>query len=268
MNFHFEAPWANPVFGFDGDARSVDAIKPGVRDILKIQYLERVYGSGSGPVDAWTKELFYENTWYFVGQWFSGEKSLLIMRGILNTVQDGSQLKGLNLFHPRVFESAIANYFDHSYGYKRYGKRPDYRAPLNWKVLQLSESIQGVQFDLHYIANGGKDNPELVRVVAFPVNSSQFVIIYFDMKVLILDDEITTKPTIALCDSIIDSMRLKVGKKTLSEWENVKENCPDMSLSETMGEYQWPLFEEKPSKKPKERDITSMHGQDWIENKS
>jgi hypothetical protein len=59
-----------------------------------------------------------------------------------------------------------------------------------------------------------------------------------------------------------------VGKKTLSEWEKVKDNCPDMSLAETMGEYQWPLFEEKPSKKPKERDITSMHGQDWIENKS
>ena len=268
VNFHFDAPWANPVFGFDGDARSVDAIKPGVRDILKIQYLERVYRSGPGPVDAWTKELFYENTWYFVGQWFSGEKSLLIMRGILNTVQDGSKFRGLSLFHPRVFESAIADYMDQSYGYQRYGKRPDCRAPLDWEVLQLSKSIQGVKFDFHHIANGGKDNPELVRVVAFPVNSSQFVIIYFDMTALLLHDDITTKPTMALCDSIIESMSLKVGKKTHSEWEKVKENCPDMSLSETMGEYQWPLFEEKPLKKPKERDITSMHGQDWIENKS
>jgi len=268
VNFHFEAPWANPVFGFDGDARSVDAIKPGVRDILKIQYLERVYRSGPGPLDAWTKGLFYENTWYFVGQWFSGQKSRLIMRGILNTVQDSSQFKGLSLFHPRVFESAIADYMDHSYGYQRYGKRADCRAPLNWEVLRLSESIQGVKFDFHHIANGGKDNPELVRVVAFPINSSQFVIVYFDMATLLLHDEITTKPTMALCDSIIDSMRLKVGKKTLSEWEKVKENCPDMSLAENMGEYQWPLFEENSSKKSKEKEISSMNGQDWIESKS
>ena len=268
VNFHFDAPWANPVFGFDGDARSVDAIKPGVRDILKIQYLERVYRSGPGPVDAWTKELFYENTWYFVGQWFSGEKSLLIMRGILNTVQDGSKFRGLSLFHPRVFESAIADYMDQSYGYQRYGKRPDCRAPLDWEVLQLSKSIQGVKFDFHHIANGGKDNPELVRVVAFPVNSSQFVIIYFDMTALLLHDDITTKPTMALCDSIIESMSLKVGKKTHSEWEKVKENCPDMSLSETMGEYQWPLFEEKRSKKSKERDIAPANDELRIEDRS
>ena len=268
VNFYFDAPWVNPVFGFGGDFWSVDAIKPGGRDILKIQYLERVYGRGPGPVDAWIKERFYENTWYFVGQWFSGRKSRLTMRGILNTVADDSQFKGLSLFHPRVFESAIADYFDHSHGYKRSGKRPDCRAPLNWRLLPLSDSVQGVKFDLHYIANGGKDNPELVRVVAFPISSSQFVIIYFDMTALLLHDEITTKPTMALCDSIIESMSLKVGKKTLSEWEKVKDNCPDMSLAETMGEYQWPLFEEKPSKKPKERDITSMHGQDWIENKS
>ena len=268
VNFYFDAPWANPVFGFGGDAWSVDAIKPGVRDILKIQYLERVYRSGPGPVDAWTKELFYENTWYFVGQWFSGRKSRLIMRGILNTVQDDSQFKGLSLFHPRVFESAIADYMDHSYGYQRYGKRPDCRAPLNWEVLRLSESIQGVKFDFHHIANGGKDNPELVRVVAFPINSSQFVIIYFDMTAMLLHDEITTKPTIALCDSIIDSMRLKVGPETLKQLELAKAVCSDMSLSDVMGEYQWPLIEEKSSKKPQERDITPVYEAGRIERKS
>ena len=125
-----------------------------------------------------------------------------------------------------------------------------------------------MKFDFHHIANGGKDNPELVRVVAFPVNSSQFVIIYFDMTALLLHDDITTKPTMALCDSIIESMSLKVGKKTHSEWEKVKENCPDMSLSETMGEYQWPLFEEKRSKKSKEKDITPANDELRIEDRS
>lgn len=87
------------------------------------------------------------------------------MRGILNTVHDGSQFKGLSLLYPRVFESAIADYMDHSYGYQRYGKRADCRASLNWRVLQLSESIQGVKFDFHHIANGGKDNPELIKLL-------------------------------------------------------------------------------------------------------
>jgi hypothetical protein len=48
----------------------------------------------------------------------------------------------------------------------------------------------------------------------------------------------------------------------------VKENCPDMSLSETMGEYQWPLFEEKRSKKSKERDITPANDELRIEDRS
>ncbi|MEK9712330.1 MAG: hypothetical protein VW258_07170, partial [Thalassolituus sp.] len=74
-------------------------------------------------------------------------------------------------------------------------------------------------------------------------------------------------PTMALCDSIIDSMSLKVGAETLKQWEAVKADCSNMSLSETMGEYQWPLIEEKSSKKPAERDITSFSEHYRIESK-
>ena len=69
-------------------------------------------------------------------------------------------------------------------------------------------------------------------------------------------DEVCAKPLFKLCDSIINSFRLDVGAQTQAEWDKVKATCTDMSITETMGEFPWPLKKEKPTKNPKEVDIT------------
>lgn len=255
--FHFAAPWANPIFCLSGRGSTVDALSPGRANILTAD-LERLHGGFSNaPRSPWDRHLFYRNTWYFVGPWFTGYKASLDAFGVLVSADKRLSFAEANLFHPRVFESAIANYLDGFYGYDRSGKKPHYRGPLNWRVLPLSPSIQGVVCDIHHIGNSSKENPSLLRLVFFPITPNQFIRINFDFgDTAIYQDEMRATPLFKLCDSIIDSMHLDVGKATQAEWDKVKTICPDMTITETFGELPWPLIQEKPSKKTKTVDIT------------
>ena len=62
-------------------------------------------------------------------------------------------------------------------------------------------------------------------------------------------------------------MRLEVGKSTQAEWDKVKEICPDMALSDTMGEFKWPLFEEEANSEPTEKEILQEHEANRISDK-
>ncbi|WP_185230996.1 hypothetical protein [Teredinibacter franksiae] len=255
---YFGAPLANPVFGFSGRSSSVDAVLPGSANILKSPW-QRVYNSGSdAPPSEWDYYRFYSNTWYFVGPWFTGYQAHLKASALLVKADKNGTFADKNLFHPKVFESAIANYLDTSYGYDRQGNKPKYRGPLHWRVLPISPSIHAVVCDIHEIGNGSKDNPSLHRVVYFPIAPQKMIRINFDFGgTSIYRDEVRAKPLFKLCDSIIDSLRLEVGAQTQAEWDKVKATCPDMSITETFGELPWPLKVEKARKKPKEVDITA-----------
>ncbi|MCA6063903.1 hypothetical protein, partial [Thalassolituus marinus] len=227
--FYFKAPRSNPVFGLFGDGDSVDGVKPGLMNILKGQW-ERVYGGSESPPDCWGTDLFYRNEWYFVGPWFSGKQATFSSLALLVSANNESKFLNSSLLHPRVFEMAVADYLDSSYGYKRSGESPIYRGPLNWRIQSLSSTIKAVVCDIHHIHNGGKDNPMLRRLVFFPVTDHQFVQVVFNFGgVAIYRDDMRTKPLMALCDSIINSMHMTVGESTLAKWNKVKEECPDMS---------------------------------------
>ncbi len=255
--FYFSAPRANPVFGFSHRGSSVDALLPGSTNILAANDLERTHGSPSAPPSPWDCRLFYHNNWYFVGPWFSGEKACLTANGLLITAEESSSFAEVNLFHPRGFESAVASFLDYLYGYKKQGKKPHYRGPLNWRVLPISTSIQVVVCDVHCIGDATKDNPLLHRMAFFPVSQKQFIRVNFNFgDIEIYRDKMRAPPLFKLCDAIIDSMRLDVGKSTQAEWDKVKATCPDMSITETFGELPWPLTKPKASKKTKVVDIT------------
>ncbi len=253
----FSAPISNPILGFSGRGDSVGERTPGTANLLETEW-ERVYGRTDGaPVNPWGREIFYSNTWYFVGPWFTGFQAALSANALLITANEQEMFSGKNLFHPRVFEFAITNYLDMSYGYDKTGSKPKYRGPLNWRVLPISPSIQAVVCDVHEIGEGSKDNPLLHRLLFFPVTPQKMIRINFDFGgTQIYRDEVCAKPLFKLCDSIIETFRLEVGEDTQAEWDKVKATCPDMSVTDTFGELPWPLTLEKPSKGPREKDIT------------
>ncbi|WP_028875481.1 hypothetical protein [Teredinibacter turnerae] len=255
----FKAPRSNPIFGFSSNGRSINRLSPGPRNILKAEW-EPVYGGNSdAPPSEWLFHHFYSDEWLFVGPWFSGFQARLTGTGLLVTpdTRIKSSFSDKNLFHPKVFESAIANYLDHRYGYYRNGRKPRYRGPLNWRVLPISKSIQAVICDIHQIGNSSIDNPLLLRLVFFPVTPQTFIYITFSFGgTEIYNNKVCAEPMFKLCDSIINSFHLDVGAKTQAEWEKVKATCPDMSITDSFGELPWPLKKETKSKNPKEVDIT------------
>ena len=263
----FKAPWANPILGFDGNGSSVAGISPGRRDILSTN-IQPSYGSSDAPVDEWSSIVFYENSWYFTGPWFTGYEARLRARGILVSADKRSPFAETNLLNPKAFESAIASYLDNSFGYYRSGKRPHFRGPLNWRVLRVSSEIQSIVCDIHYIANGGRDNPDLARLLFIQMTATHFISINFDFGDIDAHDDMRLKPLMELCNSIIDSMHLEVGPATQAEWNKVKSTCPDMSLTDTFAELPWPLYKEKPNKKPREIDITQSTAPEQIIDQS
>lgn len=257
---YLDAPRSNPVFSFSGRGRPVNALTPRRKDILKTIGPRPNEGRFDDPTTRWKYHIFYSNTWYFVGPWFTGEQASLSVKASLDYVSTLSTFYNKNMFHPNVFESAVADILDGSYGYRKNGsgRKAHYRGPLNWRVLPLSDSIQGVVCDVHCVGNSCNEDPTLHRLVYIPVTPSLMLSIILDFGGAgIYTDEIRSKPLFELCNSIIDSMRLEVGEHTQAEWDKVKATCPDMSITDTFGELPWPLTKEKPSKKRKEKDITS-----------
>ncbi|WGO98090.1 hypothetical protein QFX18_18965 [Saccharophagus degradans] len=256
---HFTAPRSNAVFSFSGRSRSVDRVVPKKRDILKALGPRPNTGDWDNPVNRWNYNLIYFNAWYFVGPWFCGAKARFSVRANLIETSRLSSFFNRNMFHPKVFESAVASILDCHYGHHDFNTKTKahFRGPLNWQVLPISNSIQAVVCDVHCVGNGTVEDPEVYRKIYIPITSSHILNFNFDFCGADLkNDTVRAKPLLALCNSIIDSIRLDVGPETQAEWDKVKAACPDMSITETFGELQWPLAPEKPPKEKREVDIT------------
>ena len=57
VNVHYNAPRANPIFGFDGNGRSVEGKSPGHGNILTSIKNEDVFGSSNSPQSNWHHQL-------------------------------------------------------------------------------------------------------------------------------------------------------------------------------------------------------------------
>ena len=231
-SFHFAAPWANAVYGFAPFYRHSNSYSSGKHDVLS--YELRSINSDVMPNDRWHASLIYSRQWHFVGPWFSGDYGGLHMGVVLYGQPHLDDFKGTSFFHPRVFESTIADFLSSYFGHKKYGRKPYHRGPLNWKIIPLSESVQAASFDIF------SETGEIEKYVAFPVAHNRFISISFSG---ISEDQrrYDQTPIINLMQSIINSFRLEVGPDMQEQWKEVKAYCPDMSLTTEFGELKWPI---------------------------
>lgn len=230
--FHFAAPWANAVYGFAPFYRHSSSYSSGKHNVLN--YELRSVNSDVMPNGRWQASLIYLRQWHFVGPWFSGDCGGLHMGAVLYGQPHLNDFKGTSFFHPRVFESAIADFLSSYFGHKKYGRKPYHRGPLNWKIISLSESIQAASFDIF------SETGEIEKYIVFPVAHNRLIGISFSG---IAEDQrqYDQTPIIDLMQSIINSFRLEVGPDMQAQWEEVKAYCPDMSLTTEFGELKWPI---------------------------
>lgn len=137
----------------------------------------------------------------------------------------------------------MADYLDSFFGHVKTGGKPHFRGPLNWQVLDISETIKAALMDIHVIGNTSVNNPCLKKLAFFPISDTQIVCLFFDFGGILINgsDPVDPTPMLELADKIINSFRLEVGPKTLANWNAVKATCPDMSVTREFGELKWPI---------------------------
>lgn len=237
--FMFEAPWANPVFGAERYGRNIENRSADDENIL--DYSLSSNKESFMPNDRWQKGWIYAREWYFVGPWFSGSKSSLLMSALILGQSKRNDFSSASFFHPRVFETAIADYLSSYYGHEKMGRKPRYRGPLNWCLLPISSSITAVCLDIHKIEQS-VENPCLHRHVFFPVSHNRFIDIVFNYGgTRIVEDTVNPQPMFDLNEAIINSFKLEVGPTMQAQWDEVKAYCPNMSLTTEFAELKWPI---------------------------
>jgi hypothetical protein len=238
--FHLRCPIANPVMGDPGLWRK--SLSPGRDDITQ-------YSFNNGQLalmhtqQRWRHEHFFARTWLFVGPWFMGIKSFLAFSASIITAKKTEMFPESSFFHPRVFENAVVDYLNSYFGHVKTGQKPHFRGPLNWKILDISDTIKAALMDIHVIGNTSINNPCLKKMIFFSISDTQIINLYFDFGGTLISgrDPVNPAPMLELADKIIASFRLEVGPKTLADWNAVKAICPDMSITPEFGELKWPV---------------------------
>ena len=255
-HFYFAVPWTNSVYGFAPFYRRSESYSLGNCDLLT--YELRAKNSTAMPNQRWQASPAYVRKWYFVGPWFSGNYAGLKMAAVLYGQPHLTDFKGASFFHPRVFESVIADFLNSYFGHVKGGRKPYYRGPINWKIIHLSESVQAASFDICSDVDG-----RVEKYIVFPVSHDRFITISFS-GIYQEQRRYDQAPVINLVQSIIDTFRLEVGPDMQSQWDEVKAFCPDMSLTTEYGELKWPINPKDVGRKtkdagavPAEKEITT-----------
>lgn len=233
--FYLRAPASRSVFGFGRYGRGA-ASRSAWFDLLE-EFPRSDFGSFM-PNERWQQLHFYTRQWNFVGPWFSGGKGFISMSARVIGQRERTDYRCASFFHPRVFETVVADFLSSFYGHDKYGKKARYRGPMNWLLLNISPSIQAANFEIHETDHGC----DISRHVMFPVAHDRFIWVKFEYSgVSLLRSSFDTTPLLNLTQSIINSFRLEVGPTMQAQWDEVKATCPDMSLSPEFAELKWPI---------------------------
>ena len=240
--FHLSIPSSNAVYGPESYAtKTLKPKSPENFDILQQQL--RSDGLDNDALDRWHHGHLFLRQWLFVGPWFTGSQARLHLSASLIKQKGREDFNGTSFFHPRVFETVIADYLNSYFGHKKSARKPRYRGPLNWQVLPISSSIKAVCFDIHDIGITSKENPNLLRLVAFPVSDSQFILLKFNFggTLVYSKERVDAVNMFKLTDAIMNSFSLEVGEQTQAKWNDVQKQCGDMSLTSEFSEFKWPI---------------------------
>lgn len=191
----------------------------------------------------WGRSDFFQRTWDYIAPWFMGPQASMGMFaayvGPYNTIENdyNRDFDGLSFFHPAVFENAIADYLRSIYGHSRNGKHKYYRAPVDWKIIDLSPDIKGAYFDWVDYSNASPGNCGKTHFIAFPIADDRMVLIKFSFAVSIKDinypqmDELTQK--------IIATMKLEPSEAIKQKIQKMRDEGTNTELSETFPPLLW-----------------------------
>jgi hypothetical protein len=163
--------------------------------------------------------------WRFYGPWFTGDMGSISFSGaVISALQP---TLGLNYFHPRALEAAIAEYLtvDYSHEFSLDRKRQDWIAPVNWRQQPGFPCI-AARFD---VVHSDIEHKGPHSYLIFPLTKTHYFVfecsmsrppVFTDIKPEpALNDWIDPKPFLTLIDQVLNSVQIELSPQAKADQE-------------------------------------------------
>lgn len=208
------------------------------------QGIGRHYGLGVMANDHWGGVTPFFRAWTFWGPWMTGAKAELLMGVEVIGRYEEYAFADASFFHPKTFEIAVLRYLNDYYGHRQWDDgKPRHYGPVDWK-LGSQLPVFSANCKVYNLEPDGYTRFAPKFLFLFPVTPKHFVKVVFQQDVYSFDDEMNPAfditPVQTLQDAILDSMTLELSPEAQAEWDRVKAECGDMSLTEHFPPLRWP----------------------------
>ncbi|HWV15844.1 MAG TPA: hypothetical protein VN030_10475 [Cellvibrio sp.] len=198
--------------------------------------------------DGWLGCPLSTRGWDFNGSWFIGTRASLHMYANIITPSEANE--SLSFFHPRAFESGIADFMTYLYGEETSEKdgSQDWFAPMDWQPLTGHPCI-AVQFDA--IENVKVAGNRTDRYLFFPLSDHHLLQIVFGIarnKVWIGSNPspepdtskwIDNTPMEKLASDIINTLQITMSPGAKQQQEKALAGTMDASLVKDFPPIKW-----------------------------
>ncbi|GLS27174.1 hypothetical protein [Marinibactrum halimedae] len=178
--------------------------------------------------------------WGFFGPWFTGEMARLHFN--LDIYQPTKLHENISLFHPRAFEHTLAHYLADKWGKAEEDDktRALYKGPTNWTPYS-NFPVPCARFNIE----PNVAYTTLIHELVFPISNNFICSIWFRFGLKNIElpenEKIYDTDIWRLIEDIINSIDFKLQGESLKQFEAVKAQCPDMSLTKEFAPLNFPM---------------------------
>lgn len=187
--------------------------------------------------------------WDYYGPWFTGRLSATSFS--LTVITPDNHKAGTSFFHPKVFESGVADYLTYLYGEKKNatGNKQQWLAPVNWKPF-LGLPCVAASFDVLENNEEAYRTGSIKNHLCFPITDQHLICLEFNFSRNQFlpneseaykdpDDWINISSMQALAKDIINSVEVKLSSEAKDRQAQALTGLGDTSLTKEFSPLKW-----------------------------
>lgn len=180
----------------------------------------------------WTSSIMMYVVWKFIGPWFTGQAAIVNASITLQKPRKANNTA--SFFHPVAFEQAVTQLKAFQLCPEKYTtSKYEYTAPVNWRPLDLP--VPAVYFETIPVDNSGYRHEECWLAVNddLLVNFSFRIDQAYPGDNTEVDKKIDRQPMKDLVLQVVNSLNVSLSPELQTKIDSIKENNPNIAISET-----------------------------------
>lgn len=223
--------------------RSQEQLKPKAGPLDISQSSTSYYNQGVMQDNRWRQRLVASRSWGFWGPWFTGARGEVTFSASI-LVPDNVDTS-VSFFHPKVFESMVADYLTALYGRRIGSLGALYEGPINWKPLDIHSVLVASFYVLAH--HTGDSN---TRMLLLPIGDCQLLKCSFSIDQHSSGSQKEKDQTVdrstmeKLVQDIIDSLEITLSPDAQAQQRKALKDCDNPQLCETFPPLKWTTDEQ------------------------